>query len=165
MKQELKSKKLWVALSALLIVLGVGVIFAGNGNMSQSLLSKFSGTSITPANAASLWQPSAENPYRAKVTEAVSTRLDPVITRMLGRGSTLSEDGYQVYLSNIVSGMGNIASQAKYANDADVQNIVSYISYELNDAKKMLGSGGNIVSEITKFFEGDEVMNGTNGSN
>lgn len=162
MKQELISKKLLLTLSVFLVALGVGVAFVGNGNISQSLLSQFSGTNVTPANASSLWKPSAENPYRVKITETVSTRIDPVITRMLARGSTLSNEGYQVYLSNLVTGIAKIAAQPNYVNNVDIQNIVSYVSYELTDAKKLLANNNNIVADITNFFEGNEVMDGTN---
>lgn len=137
-----------------------------NGNISQSLLSQFSGTNITPSNASNLWRPSTGNPNRIKITESTAARLDPVITRMLARGATLTADGYQIYLNNVVEGIGRIAAQSKYAGNTDVQNMVSYISFELTDAKTLMANNNNIVSEITNFFEGNEVMSGatTTGS-
>lgn len=132
----------------------------GNENISKSLLSQFSGTNVTPANASNLWRPSTANPYRVKVTESISTRLDPVITRMLARGAGLTADGYQIYLANLVEGIERIAAQSKYTSNTDVQNIVSYLSFELTDTKALMANNTNIVSEITSFFEGNEVMSG-----
>lgn len=73
------------------IGLGVTAVVAGAATLALNLqdgtsLSKFmQSTGITSQNAVSLWQPSPENPYRAKVGANYSARLDALTIAILSK--------------------------------------------------------------------------------
>lgn len=163
MKQDNAAKQnhvKWFAVLGIAMTVLVGVIFAASGLSGGKLLSQFSGNSVTPATASTMWQPSVGNPNRVKVVE-YSTRLDGIIVRILARGSTLTASGFKSYIANLADGILAIGAKPEYADDQDIKNVVAYLTYELNDAKTSLSMGGAFFSDITNLVEGTGGGEGT----
>lgn len=59
-----------------------------------------------------------------------------MIQGTLYRGAHLTPEKFQAYLSNLALGIQEMGKKPAYANNTDVQNIVGYISYEFDEAKK-----------------------------
>lgn len=94
-----------------------------------------------------MWQPSANNPNRAAVA-TYSTRLDAIVISILGRGTGLSATGFTTYLKNLSTGITALAAGPKYANDAEVQKISAYLTYELTDTATALSSGNMFMDDL-----------------
>lgn len=73
-----RNSLIFMAVAAFLMI-GAGISFVGGGNNVTKLLSQFSGTNTSPANAATQWQPTPSNTYRASVGATNATRLDGVV--------------------------------------------------------------------------------------
>lgn len=129
-----QGQKLLIGAIAAFVIVGSGLSFLGTGSMSQSLMSQFSGAGNT-------WQSSPNNPKRTALSATYTTRIDTVVANMLSRGQSLKQSEYLTYLSSISSGMKQIGAEPLYASNADIQNIIGYIDYELTDTKTKLSSG------------------------
>jgi hypothetical protein len=126
----------------------LGGILVSLGLRPESLLSQFSGASVTPSTASSLWRPSTNNPNRTAIA-AHSTRLDAIIVNILGRGTNLSATGFTAYLKNLSVGISDLAKSSKYASDADVQKMSAYLLFELNDTTLALSSGNIFLDDLS----------------
>ena len=80
----LGSKKILFVGIFTFFIIGILIVASVAGIDKNTLLSQFSSSNTTPANASSTWQPSSNNPNRALVV-AYSARLDGVITHILSR--------------------------------------------------------------------------------
>lgn len=108
-----------------------------------------------------MWQPSVGNPNRANIGNEYAGRLDPLIVRMLARGKDLSASGYGIYLDNITKGISDVALKPEYLGNTEIQNIISYITFELTDTKKVLQAKNNVLNDIVNVFESSGAMVGT----
>ncbi len=118
-------------------------------------MSQFSGTSVTPSTAASLWQPSSGNPNRALVA-GYSARLDGLVRNILGRGSDLTAASFITYLGNLSTGITSLATGPKYADDAIVQKMSAYLTFELGETATALSAGGAFLDDLTRIVDGTE---------
>jgi hypothetical protein len=133
-----RGKKLLAGATVALVALGSVITYVGSG--SGGLMSQFSGTSVTPDTASSLWQPSANNPKRAAVGD-YAPRLDSLIRTILGRGTGLPPERFSAYLGNLSSGIRALGAKPEYLADRAIQDVIGYLAYELDDAAKALVSG------------------------
>jgi hypothetical protein len=137
--KTLFTKKVSLSIVAIGFLL-VSWLYIGYVNQSKwSTLSKFTQTTVTHQNAASLWQPSAENPYQTKLGSTAS-KVDALVVMILRKGTTLSSTGFATFISNLNTALNEIGKKPAYASNIEVQDILGYISYELQDTSKMLAA-------------------------
>ena len=144
-----KSILIWLSI---FLIVGVIVIASISVIDSSKLLSQFSGTNVTPINAASLWSPSSKNPNRANIS-AYSPRLDNVITNILSRWANLTPAAFTSYLGKLSEGITTLGRRSEYASDQTTKDIIAYLLYEINDAKTTVALGNNIFWDITSLIE------------
>lgn len=123
------------------------------GMEGNRLLSQFSGTNVTPVNAASLWSASPNNPYLNSVG-TYNSRLDTVIRSTLSKGANLPSANFQTYLDKLASGIVIMGTKPEYANNQEIKNIIGYISFELADAKTAFSASNVFLSDYTNMVDG-----------
>ena len=103
-------------------------------------LSKFDNDlKLTPENISSNWKSSGElNPYRSKISTSYASQLDVLVVAVLNKGKTLPYDAFIVYLKNLSKGIVTLGKQPTYASNADIQNSIGYLTYEIDDTAKVL---------------------------
>lgn len=64
-------------------------------------------------------------------------------------------------MDNITKGINDVALKPEYLGNTEIQNIISYITFELADTKKTLQGANNVLNDIINVFEGSGAMMGT----
>ena len=77
-----------------------------------------------------------------------------MITRILQRGKNLTQTQYIKYLTNLSTGIKDLANKPAYSNNIEVQNIVAYIDYELTYIRTRLSTGEMFMEEFIKIVDG-----------
>jgi hypothetical protein len=132
-----RGKKILAGIVVAVIVFG-GILSSFDFKYG-SLFSQFSGSTVTPSTASSLWQPSTNNPNRTAVAQ-YAPRLNAIIVNILARGTGLTAVGFTTYLENLNVGISALARSSKYVSDSDVQKMSAYLVYELSDTKTALST-------------------------
>ena len=102
------------------------------------ILSQFSGTNITPANASIRWSSSPGNTYRSSLAAENIARVDGVIVNILARGAALNMANYTEYLNSVTAGIEKLSVKPEYSGDRGILNIIGYVTYEMKDIKNNL---------------------------
>jgi hypothetical protein len=123
-------------------------------------LSKFNSSgATTPENASIHWQSSGElNPYRWKLSKAYVTQLDALTVAVLRKWKNLSYEAFVAYLKNLSAGIVTLGKQPAYASNADIQNIIGYLVYEIDDTTREL-ENTHFMSKIAQVITGTGVSN------
>ena len=146
-----KKTSLFIAAIGSLAVLTIGAVVL---SPSTGILSKFtSNTTITAKNAASNWAGDSDNTYRAKLSARYATQLDAIVLAILGKGSTMTDAQFKTYLTNLSAGISVIGSNAQYKNNPEVQNILGFLTYEINSTVTILDSdGANVINQVVNLI-------------
>lgn len=105
-----------------------------------------------------MWSASSNNPYISRVG-TYNGRIDGVIKGTLSRGSNLTTEKYQTYLDTLATGIVEMGKKPAYATDADIQNIVGYIVFELGEAKKAFSGSNSFFTDYSNLV--DQALGGT----
>ena len=131
-------KKVWLGATAFVALVATLAFSVQDGTLSKFMQS----TGITSQNAASLWQPSQDNPYRAQLGANYSGKLDQLTIVILWKWKSLTTSELTVYLRNLSSWILALGNKPAYSWNQEVQNIIRYLNHELNDATTFLSSQG-----------------------
>ncbi len=145
----------------------------GNGGASTVILTNTStGTSTSTTNTSSTTNNSiigastlsGNNPHRTKFSVEYANRVDGVINRILQRGKNLSETQYINYLTNLSEGIKLLAKKPAYSSNAEVQNITSYIDYELTYIRTSLSTGEMFMEDFVRLLDSAMVESTSTGT-